>query len=248
MVFGTVLFQIFSTLREVLSQCFFMVDWQQFLSEDNFWIAWDKVRRNNGCAGVDGETIAQFKAQAERNLQQLRRSLKRGTYRPLPLRSLQIPKKSRPQLGELPKTEWRGLAVPTVRDRIVQQALLNLLHPLLEPQFEDSSFAYRPGRSYRGAVQQVDTWRKRGYDWVLDADVVKYFDNVQHGRLFAELQERVHDPVIGELVEQWMGSGVATAAGLILPDRGIPQGAVVSPILANLNPPPVETRGIPPNL
>jgi CRISP-associated protein Cas1 len=89
MVFGTVLFQIFSTLREVLSQCFFMVDWQQFLSEDNFWIAWDKVRRNNGCAGVDGETIAQFKAQAERNLQQLRRSLKRGTYRPLPLRSRQ---------------------------------------------------------------------------------------------------------------------------------------------------------------
>jgi CRISP-associated protein Cas1 len=210
------------------------MDWQQFLLEENFWTAWEKVRRNNGCAGVDGETIAHFSRHADHNLQQMRRAIARGTYQPLPLRSLSIPKKSRSRPGEPPKTEWRGLAVPTVRDRIVQQALLNLLHPILEPQFEESSFAYRPGRSYKGAVRQVEIWQERGYDWLLDADVVKYFDNVQHLRLLAELQERVHDSAVGELVERWIDSGVTTAEGLILPEKGIAQGSVVSPILANV--------------
>jgi CRISPR-associated protein Cas1 len=211
-----------------------MLDWQVFLSAENFWQAWHKVRTNHGCAGVDGETVEAFERYADRHLATLRRHLQRGTYQPLPLRSLTVPKKTKPKPGELPKTEWRGLGVPTVRDRIVQQALLNLLHPILEPQFEDSSFAYRPGRSYKAAVRQIETWRERGYDWVLDGDLVKYFDNIQHSRLFAELQERVHDPAVGKLVERWIGSGVTTASGLILPSKGIPQGSVVSPILANV--------------
>ncbi|RMF67501.1 MAG: hypothetical protein D6742_07380, partial [Cyanobacteria bacterium J069] len=210
------------------------LDWQRFLSAENFEQAWLKVRRNRGCAGVDGETVEAFEQDADRKLATLRRQIETGTYQPMPLRSLHIPKKPKLKPGEPPKTEWRGLAVPTVRDRIVQQALLNLLHPLLEPQFENSSFAYRPGRSYKSAVQQIDQWRQQGYDWVLDADVVKYFDNIQHGRLFDELQERVHDPAIGRLVERWIGSGVSTASGLILPNKGVPQGAVISPILANV--------------
>ena len=211
-----------------------MLDWQAFLAAENFWQAWEKVRSNHGCAGVDGETIEIFERHADRNLATLRHQLRVGTYQPLPLRSLTILKETKPKPGEPLKTEWRGLAVPTVRDRIVQQALLNLLHPLLEPQFEDCSFAYRPGRSYKSAVRQIDIWREQGYDWVLDADVVKYFDNIQHSRLFAELQERVHDPAVGRLVERWIGSGVTTASGLILPSKGIPQGSVVSPILANV--------------
>jgi CRISP-associated protein Cas1 len=211
-----------------------MIDWQLFLSSENFWQAWDKVRGNRGCAGVDGETIDDFERHAERNLATLRRQLQTGTYQPMPLLSFHVPKKPKIRPGEPPKTEWRGLAVPTVRDRIVQQALLNLLHPILEPQFETSSFAYRPGRSYKGAVAQVDQWRQTGFDWVLDADVVKYFDNLQHRRLLDELQERVHDPAVGKLVERWIGSGVSTASGLILPQKGIPQGSVVSPILANV--------------
>lgn len=211
-----------------------MLDWQVFVSAENFGQAWKKVRSNNGCAGVDGETIAAFERHADRNLATLRRQLQNGTYQPMPLRSLQVPKKAKLKPGEPPKTEWRGLAVPTVRDRIVQQALLNLLHPILEPQFEASSFAYRPGRSYKGAVRQVEQWRNQGYDWILDADVVKYFDNIQHSRLYAELQERVHDPGVGRLVERWMSSGVVTASGLILPRQGVPQGSVISPILANV--------------
>lgn len=210
------------------------LDWQRFLSAENFEQAWLKVRRNRGCAGVDGETVEAFEQDADRKLATLRRQIETGTYQPMPLRSLHIPKKPKLKPGEPPKTEWRGLAVPTVRDRIVQQALLNLLHPLLEPQFENSSFAYRPGRSYKSAVRQIDQWRQQGYDWVLDADVVKYFDNIQHHRLLDELQERVHDPAIGRLVERWIGSGVSTASGLILPNKGVPQGAVISPILANV--------------
>jgi len=211
-----------------------MVDWQAFLSAENFWQAWHKVRTNHGCAGVDGETVEAFERHADLNLATLRRQLQTRTYQPMPLRSLTVPKKTKPKPGEPPKTEWRRLGVPTVRDRIVQQALLNLLHPILEPQFEDSSFAYRPGRSYKTAVRQIETWRERGYDWVLDGDLVKYFDNIQHSRLFAELQERVHDPAVGKLVERWIGSGVTTSSGLILPSKGIPQGSVVSPILANV--------------
>ncbi|XHX78430.1 MAG: reverse transcriptase domain-containing protein [Stenomitos frigidus ULC029] len=102
-------------------------------------VAWEKVRSNQGCAGVDGETIAHFTEQAERHLAYLEQALLTGTYRPMPLRQFCVPKKS---------GGWRILRVPTVRDRIVQQALLNALHPVLEPQFEDCSFAYRPGRSH----------------------------------------------------------------------------------------------------
>lgn len=109
---------------------------EKFLSPENFQLAWELVATKNGCAGVDRETVAHFAKNAEAYLSQLRRSLASGDYHPLPLRQIFIPKKN---------GEWRELGVPTVRDRIVQHALLNILHPLLEPQFESCSFAYRPG-------------------------------------------------------------------------------------------------------
>lgn len=195
-----------------------------FLSQENFALAWDKVRGNHGCAGVDGETIEQFDRHRERNLADICRAVAQGTYRPLPLRQIFIPKLS----------GWRELGVPTVRDRLVQQALLQILHPLLEPQFEPVSFAYRPGRSHLMAVDQVASWQRRGYGWVLDADIVQYFDQVQHQRLLAEVQERVEFPAIVQLLEQWIGVGKMTQAGLVLPRKGIAQGSVVSPILANV--------------
>jgi CRISPR-associated protein Cas1 len=196
----------------------------QFIDPQNFAVAWQKVRANNGCAGVDGETIAQFTHYADEALETLRRSLVAGTYRPLPLRQLFIPKKQ----------GWRELAVPTVRDRIVQQALLQILHPLVEPQFEPCSFAYRPGRSHRMAAQEIMRWRDRGYEQVLDADIVQYFSNIQHQRLLAEVAERLPESWIGELIRQWIEVGVLTQSGLVLPLKGVPQGAVVSPILANI--------------
>ncbi|NEP63209.1 MAG: CRISPR-associated endonuclease Cas1 [Symploca sp. SIO2G7] len=133
---------------------------------------------------------------------------------------------------------WRILRVPAVRDRIVQQALLNVLHPVLEPQFEPVSFAYRPGRSHKLAVEQVAAWHRRGYGWLLDADIVSYFDHVSHDRLLDEVDERLQgdefEALTLTLIDQWNTVGTLTAAGLILPERGIPQGSVVSPILANV--------------
>ncbi|MGF1500028.1 MAG: CRISPR-associated endonuclease Cas1 [Elainellaceae cyanobacterium] len=200
--------------------------------------AWKKVRSNKGCAGVDGQTIARFDERAEHYLALLERDLVGGTYQPMPLRRFAIPKKDGTR---------RILGVPTVRDRIVQQALLNALHPVLEPEFEPCSFAYRPGKSHKTAVRQVSYWRDRGYEWVLDADIVKYFDNIQHPRLFAEVEERVRPDdlipaqvlfglrsAIFALLEAWVSAGVLTEAGLIFPEKGVPQGAVVSPILANI--------------
>lgn len=207
-----------------------------FLSFENFQAAWKRVAANKGCAGVDGETVSAFAEFAEQKLATLIRQIESGNYIPLPLRQLWIPKKD---------GTWRGLAVPTVRDRIVQQALLNVLHPLLEPHFEECSFAYRPGRSHLAAVRQVNEWRQQGYEWLLDADVVKYFDNVQHDRLLGEVLERlVQKPLLTgidpaseltvSLIEAWLSVGVMTKKGLVLPAKGLPQGAVVSPILANV--------------
>lgn len=203
-----------------------MTDWlAQFLSPANFEAAWQKIYRKHSSAGVDGETVDRLATHSDEVLAQLLNAVKRGTYHPLPLKPFSIPK---------PEDGWRHLAVPTVRDRIVQQALLTVLHQILEPQFEGSSFAYRPGRSYLGAVRQVKYWHQQGYEWVLDADLVQYFDELNHERLFAEVAERVAEPRFLELVQGWVGAGIHTETGLILPQKGIPQGSVISPILANV--------------
>lgn len=198
---------------------------QDFLRLSNFHHAWKEVAANQGCAGVDGETIAHFATNADRDLDALRSAIAAGKYRPLPLRQILIPK---------PGDDWRKLAVPTVRDRIVQQALLNVLYPILEPQFEPCSFAYRPGRSHLMAIRQVNQWRQRGYEWVLEADVVQYFDRIQHARLLAEVKERIDQPWILELIATWISTGILTNKGIVLPQTGVPQGAVISPILANV--------------
>ena len=136
---------------------------ERFLCAENFQQAWAEVAKNQGCAGADGETIAHFARDSDRYLAQLQQAVSEGRYRPMPLRQLFIPKRT---------GGWRELGVPPVRDRIVQQALLNVLHSLLEPQFEDCSFAYRLGRSHLLAVEKVAYWRRHGYEWVLDGDIV----------------------------------------------------------------------------
>ena len=197
----------------------------KFLSPENFQLAWEQVAAKNGCAGVDRQSVAHFAKNAEAYLSQMRRSLDSGHYHPMPLRQLFIPKKA---------GGWRELGVPTVRDRIVQNALLNILHPLLEPQFEACSFAYRPGRSHLMAVRQIAQWRDRGYEWVLDADVVRYFENILWSRLLDELAERLNAPEVLSLISDWLSVGVLSKEGLIFPQKGIAQGSAISPILANV--------------
>ncbi len=189
-------------------------------------MAWERVLANRGCGGVDGETVAKFAHLSDRYLTTMLHSLVDRSYQPLPLRQIFIPKKT---------GGWRELQIPTVRDRIVQQAILNVLHPCLEPEFADCSFAYRPGRSHRMAVDRVSSWHHRGYDWVLDADLVEYFANIQHDRLLAELQERIDiAPELLELITKFLQVGVLTPEGIVIPRQGLAQGSVISPILANV--------------
>jgi len=198
---------------------------EQFLSSDNFRIAWEKVAKNKGCAGVDGETIADFADNLEANLLSLNQAVTNYTYVPQPYKKVLIPKG---------KGNHRELNIPTVRDRIVQQALLNVLSPLAEKKFSEASFAYRRNLSYINAVEQVAYWRDLGYLWVLDADIEKYFDTIDHTLLLKQVRQHFNNPRILCLIKAWISAGVATQQGVVEVEKGIPQGAVISPLLANL--------------
>jgi RNA-directed DNA polymerase len=198
---------------------------RNFLHPSNFQQAWLKVKDNKGCAGADEETLDDFANNLQFNLAQLREAVASGIYQPHPLKQVLIPK----ELGKM-----RELRIPTVRDRIVQQALLNVLVPLVEPTFSDCSFAYRPNLSIIKAVEKVAQWRDRGYTWVLDADIVKYFDSIDHQILLVQLRQHLDHPGLLCLIKAWISSGILTERGLELPEKGIPQGSVVSPLLANI--------------
>ncbi|MEO1373249.1 MAG: reverse transcriptase domain-containing protein [Cyanobacteria bacterium J06635_10] len=197
----------------------------QFIDINNFQRAWEKVADKRGCAGVDGETISQFAGNQTVNIYQLMNSVADGSYQPLPCKQVIIPKRNGSQ---------RELKIPTIRDRIVQQALLNVISPLMEEKFSPVSFAYRPNLSYINAVEKIADWRDMGYVWVLDADIVKFFDNIDHHRLLQQVRLHIDNPGILCLIKSWISVGVETREGLILPQKGIPQGAVISPILANI--------------
>ena len=222
-----------------------MIDLEaEFLDLDNFDRAWQKVADNNGCAGIDGETIEVFKRRAIENLQVLRATVANGTYQPHPYLQVLIPKKSpitstpfgSTPLGERSRGEQshRALSIPTVRDRIIQQALLNVLAPGIDRQLSDVSFAYRPQVSYISAVEAVAQCRDAGYQWVLDADIVKFFDNIDRQILFQKLRKYVDTNGILCLIKKWIYGGIVTKQGTIFPELGIPQGAVISPLLANI--------------
>lgn len=197
----------------------------EFLSLNNFQHAWEKVADKRGCAGVDGETINRFAENQTVNIYQLRQSVAQGTYEAFPCKQVIIPKRNGKQ---------RELKIPTVRDRIVQQALLNSLCPLMEQKFSAASFAYRPNLSYLNAVETVAQWRDQGYQWVLDADIVKFFDTIDHQRLLKQVRFHINHSGILCLIKSWISAGVLTEAGVMVSQKGIPQGAVISPLLANI--------------
>jgi group II intron reverse transcriptase/maturase len=196
-----------------------------FLDFNNFLRAWQKVADKQGCAGADGETIERFRRQAIDNIHDLRNAVATGQYQPSPCLQVIIPKGSNGQ---------RALSIPTVRDRIVQQAAANVLNPLIEPRLSPVSFAYRPQVSYLLAVEAVAQSREEGYSWVLDGDIVKYFDNIDRAILLRQVQSYGVVPELLALIESWVGGGVVTKTGILFPKQGIAQGAVISPLLANI--------------
>ena len=188
--------------------------------------AWGRVRANAGCAGSDGVTVERFAERAAQRLVGLATRLRDGSYRPKPLRLFDIPK---------PDGDRRRLAVPAIVDRIAQTAVATTLQPVVEPELDEASFAYRPGRSVRQAVQAIDRHRKAGFTEVVEGDIERYFDRVPHaslmGKLEALLAGRPGTDLLLDLVGLWL-----EAAGLDFdtPGVGIPQGSPLSPLLSNL--------------
>lgn len=199
----------------------------------NLAAAWAKVQANRGAAGVDHQSVEQFGKDAERYLAQLHEELRTGQYRPQAVRRHWIAKPG--------TNQQRPLGIPTVRDRIVQTALRNVLEPIWEERtFVDESYGFRPGRGCRHALRQVQALLDAGFTWVVDADIRSYFDTIDHGLLMAEVERAVSDGRVLALVEAFLKQGVLEEMRSWTPERGTPQGAVISPLLANIYLHPVD--------
>jgi RNA-directed DNA polymerase len=184
--------------------------------------------RRDGAVGVDGQTAEEYEVNLEANLQNLLDRAKSGTYVAPPVRRVHIPKAGSPD-------ETRPLGIPTYEDKILQRAVLMVLEAVYETDFWDVSHGFRPRRGAHGALESL--WRqamKLGCDWIVDVDLRKFFDTINHGHLREFLKRRVRDGVILRLIGKWLNAGVLEEGVLTIPDDGTPQGGVISPLLANI--------------
>jgi RNA-directed DNA polymerase len=195
---------------------------------DRFWLyeAYLATRRN-GAVGVDGQTWAEYSTNLQTNLQSLEDRAKSGTYRAPPVRRVHIPKGT--------GNETRPIGIPTFEDKVLQRAVVMALEPIYEQDFLDCSYGFRPGRSAHQALEAL--WKQTmamGGGWVVEVDIRKFFDTLDHAQLRALLQQRVRDGVLLRLISKWLYAGVLEDGCLSYPEEGTPQGGVISPLLANV--------------
>lgn len=201
--------------------------WDKVLSERNLQAAFRAVWRNEGAPGVDGQTVRQFEAREATERERLREELQTKRYRRQPARRVWIPKPG--------TTEKRPLGIPAVRDRMVEAALRNVLEPIFENDFAGCSYGFRPGRGCREAVRRVEELLGQGHQYCVDCDLKSYFDTIPHDRLMALVRQRIVDGGVLAVLEQCLKAGVMEGLkGWQPTERGTPQGAVISPLLANL--------------
>lgn len=201
--------------------------WDKVLAERNLQAAFWAVWRKDGAPGVDGQTVRQFDEQAPAELAGLREELRTRRYRRQPARRVWIPKPG--------TTERRPLGIPAVRDRTVEAAVRQVIEPIFERDFAATSYGFRPGRGCREAVARVQELLSQGHVWCVDCDFKSYFDTIPHERLMALVRERVVDGSVLALIQQSLKAGVLEELkGWQPTERGTPQGAVISPLLANL--------------
>lgn len=193
----------------------------------NLEIAWERVKANRGGGGVDGESVEQFGERLNEHLDQLHDELRTDQYRPRPVKERLIPKTGKPG-------EYRKLGIPTIYDRVCQQALLNRLEPIFEPVFDDANFGYRRGRSTKDALRKVWTEIEGGSEWIVDADLKDFFGSAEHDKLIALVAERVADGRVLNLIEAMLKAGSYGEGRLFPTERGTPQGGVASPLLSNI--------------
>jgi RNA-directed DNA polymerase len=198
---------------------------EEVCSRENLEAAWKRVRRNKGSPGVDGMTIDGAKDYLREQWPSIRSRLLDGTYQPLPVKRVEIPK---------PDGGVRKPGVPCVVDRLIQQALLQVLQQRWDPTFSEHSYGFRPGRSAHQAVAQAQRYIAEGYGIVVDLDLEKFFDRVNHGMLMARVASRVSDKRVLRLIRAFLNAGVMEG-GLVHPvDEGTPQGGPLSPLLSNI--------------
>ena len=200
--------------------------YNRMLNEKGLLQAFAKVKSNKGSPGVDGQTIADFAEHLSGEIAVLAHELRQKSYRPQPVKRVEIPKAGGGK---------RLLGIPTVRDRVVQQALLNILQPIFDPGFHPSSYGYRPGRSPHQAIAKASQFLRRyGLRWVADMDLSRCFDTLNHALILKSFRRKVADGSILELVRMFLQGGVMTGEGWQASETGSPQGGVISPLIANV--------------
>jgi len=201
-------------------------------SPTNLEAAWKRVKRKKGAAGVDGQSVEQFAAQAESSLKWLHDELREGCYKPLSVRRHWIPKPG--------TNKQRPLGIPAVRDRIVQGALRHALEPIFEKKFVEHSYGFRPKRACKDALRRVEELLRQGFTHVVDADITSYFDMIVRTILMDEIKKEVADGRVLGLIEMFLEQSVMDGMKEWQPETGTPQGAVISPLLANIYLHPVD--------
>jgi group II intron reverse transcriptase/maturase len=195
------------------------------VGDENYQLALGAVKRNRGAAGIDRMTTAQLEPHLQANWWILKDKLLKGTYVPTPVRRVEIPK---------PSGGTRTLGIPTVQDRFIQQLLLQALTPIFDPQFSEHSYGFRPGRSAQDAVEAAQQYARGGKDWVVDIDIAKFFDHVNHDILMGRVATAIRDKRVLGLIGKYLRRG-AMVDGLVEASvEGTPQGGPLSPLLANI--------------
>ncbi len=198
---------------------------EKVLLSDNMHRAWKQVKANKGAAGVDGMSIMEFPEFARNHWNNIRKQLIEGSYKPSPVKRVEIPK---PDGGKRP------LGIPTVTDRVIQQAIAQVLTPVFDPGFSESSYGFRPNRSAHDAVRKVREYIRQGYKYAVDIDLSKFFDMVNHDLLIQKLKTCIKDKTLLRLINRYLKAGVKVDGKIEPTAEGVPQGGPLSPLLSNI--------------
>ena len=199
--------------------------WERVLGRENLFAALKRVEANGGAPGIDGMTVEELRPYLKGHWLEVRASLDAGEYQPSPVRRVEIPK---------PEGGVRLLGIPTVLDRLIQQAVAQVIGPLFEGKFSPHSYGFRPGRRAHDAVKEAQMYIREGYTWVVDVDLEKFFDRVNHDKLMARVARVVKDKRVLTLIRKYLESGVMVNGVVMGTGEGTPQGGPMSPLLANI--------------
>jgi group II intron reverse transcriptase/maturase len=199
--------------------------WEEIFNRTNLFAALERVQRNGGAAGVDGMTVEEMPVHLKAYWPSIREKLEAGTYQPSPVKRVEIPK---------PNGGMRLLGIPTEQDRLIQQAMHQVLSREYEPTFSDHSYGFRRNRSAQDAVEAAQRHINAGYKWVVDIDMAKFFDRVNHDRLMARMKQRISSKRVLKLVNAYLKAGVMVNGVVVETAEGTPQGGPISPLLSNI--------------